>query len=76
MEGILWGAIKCERQMGDEEDDDIKEQKEEMRDEGIRIEEVIEAMHMLKRGKAAGHDNIIAEMLQNMGENGLDRTVQ
>ena len=55
--------MKCERQMGDEEEDDIKEQKEEMRDEGIRIEEVIEAIHMLKRGKAAGHDNITAEML-------------
>ena len=27
---------------------------------------------MLKRGKAAGHDNITAEMLQNMGENGLE----
>ena len=34
--------MKCERQMGDEEEDDIKEQKEEMRGEGIRIEEVIE----------------------------------
>ena len=55
--------VKCERQTGDEEEDDIKEQKEEMRDEGIRIEEVIEAIHMLKRGKAAGHDNITAEML-------------
>ena len=30
--------VKCRRQMGDDEDDDIKEQKEEMSDEGIRIE--------------------------------------
>ena len=74
MEAILRGAIKCDtkRQMGDVEEDDIKEQKEEMRDEGIRIEEVIEAIHMLKTGKAAGYDNITAEMLQNMGENGLE----
>ena len=35
---------KCERQMGDEEEDDIKEQKEEMRDEWIRTEEFIEAI--------------------------------
>ena len=26
---------------------------------------------MLKRGKAAGHDNITGEMLKNLGENGL-----
>ena len=31
--------VKWERQMGDDEDD-IKEQKEEIRDEGIRIEEL------------------------------------
>ena len=61
--------VKCERQTGDDEEEDIKEQKEEMRDEGIRIEEVIETIHMLKRGKAAGHDNITADMLQ---ENGLE----
>ena len=30
------------------------------------------AIHMLKGGKAAGHDNITAEMLRNMGENGLE----
>ena len=54
--------------MGDEEEEDIKEQKEEMKDEGIRIEEVIEAIQMLKGGKATGHDDITAEMLQNMGE--------
>ena len=33
-----------------------------MKDEGIRIEEVTEAIHMLKRGKAAEQDNITAEM--------------
>jgi len=41
--------VKCERQIGDDEKDDIKEQKKEMRDEGIRIEEVIETIYMLKR---------------------------
>ena len=46
--------VKCERQTGDDEEAGIKEQKEEMRDEGIRIEEVIEAIYMLKRGIAAG----------------------
>ena len=64
--------LKCERQMGDDEEEDIKEQKEKMGDEGTRIEEVIEAIYMLKRGKAAGNDNITAETLQNMGENGLE----
>ena len=43
-----------------------------MRDEGIIIEEVTEAIHMSKRGIAAGRDNITAEMFQNMGENGLE----
>ena len=61
--------VKCETQMGNDEEQDIKEQKEEMRDKGTRIEEVIEAIHMLKRGKAAGHDYIAVEMVQNMGEN-------
>ena len=45
--------VKCERQIGDDEEGDIKEQKEETRDEGIRIEEVIETIHMLKRGKSS-----------------------
>ena len=36
--------VKCERQTGDYEEQDINEQKEEMRDEGITIEEVIEAI--------------------------------
>ena len=39
--------------------------------ERIRIEGVIEAIHTLKRGKAAGHDNITAKMLQNVEENGF-----
>ena len=56
--------------MGDDEEEDVEEQKEEMWDEGIRIEEV------LKRGTAAGHDDITAEMLQNMGENGLEMSTQ
>ena len=33
----------------------------------MRIKEVIEAIYMLKKGKATGQDNITAEMLQNMG---------
>ena len=36
--------VKCERQAGDDEEEDNKEQKEEMRVEEIRIEEVIEAI--------------------------------
>ena len=64
--------VKYGRQMGDDEEDDIKEQEEEMRDEGIRIEEVVEAIHMLKSGKAAGLDSITAEELQNVGTNGLE----
>ena len=64
--------MKCETQAEDDDEEDIKEQKEETRNEGITIEEVIESIHMLKRGKVAEHDNITAEMLQNMGENGLE----
>ena len=64
--------VKCERQVGDDEEEDSEEQKEEMGDEGIRIEEVMETINMKKGGKAAGHDNIEAEMLQNMEENGLE----
>jgi len=59
--------VKYERQMRDDDEDDIKERKEEITDEGIRIEEVIEAIYMLKRGKAE-HDNITTEMLQKMGK--------
>ena len=59
--------VKCERRMEDDEED-IKEQKEEMRDKGIRIEEVIEAIHMLKRGKAAGHYNINSGDVIKYGE--------
>ena len=57
---------------GDDDKEDIEEQKEEMGDEGIKIEEFIEAKHVLKRRKSVGHDNITAEMLQIMEENGLE----
>ena len=49
--------------MGNDEEEDIKEQKEETRDEGIRIEEVIKAIQTMKREEAAGHDNITAKTL-------------
>ena len=58
--------VKYERQNRDDEEEDIKGQKEKMRYEGIEV------AYMLKRGKAAGHNNITAEMLQNMGENGRE----
>ena len=61
--------VMCERQTRDDEEEDIKEHKEEMRNEGLRIEEDIEATRMLKMEKAEGHDNVIAEMLRNMREN-------
>jgi len=44
--------VKCERHMRDDEEEDIKEQKEDMRDEVRRAEEVAEAIHILKRGKS------------------------
>ena len=49
--------VKCERQTRHDKEVGIKEQKEEMKDEGIKIEEVTEAIHMLKRDKAAERDN-------------------
>ena len=61
--------VRCERQTGDDEEEDIEEQKEEMKDGGIRTEEVIDAIRVLKSEKAAGHDKITEEVLQNMGEN-------
>ena len=41
-------------------------------EETKKIDEVTEAIRRLKRGKAAGHDNITAKMLQNLGEKGLE----
>lgn len=62
-------SVEFERQTEYEEEENIQEQKEEMRDEAIIIEEVIEAVQMLKIGKVAEQDLITVEMLQNMGEN-------
>ena len=45
--------VKCEKQMRGDEEEDIEKQKEEMRNEWIRIEEVTEAIHTLKRGKGS-----------------------
>ena len=73
MEEIVWRTIKYElkRQTWDDDEEDIQEQREEIRNKGIIIKEYLEAIHMLKRSKATGHDNIPAEMLQNMRENDL-----
>lgn len=38
----------------------------------IEMEEVIEAIQWLKRGKAAGHDSLTSEMIKNMQENGME----
>ena len=43
--------VKCGRQAEDDEEKYINERKEKIRDEGIRIEEVIEAIPMLKEEK-------------------------
>lgn len=43
---------------------------QEEEEEEVQIEEVLVAVKMLKRGKAAGHDKITAEMIQNMGGKG------
>ena len=32
--------VKCERQTGDDEEEDVKEQKEEMRDEGKKLKKL------------------------------------
>ena len=67
MEELL--NVKCETQTGDDRKEDTRKQKEEMRDEAIINEEVIDAVAMLKSAEVSGHGNIIAEMLQNIGEN-------
>ncbi|XP_030766848.1 uncharacterized protein LOC115890687 [Sitophilus oryzae] len=36
-----------------------------------KIDETVEAIKMLKKGKAAGHDNITGEMLKNLGESAV-----
>ena len=38
----------------------------------IKMNEVQDAIRMLKRGKAAGHDEITPEMLKNLGRNGVE----
>ena len=68
--------MKCERPIGDEEEENIQEQKEEIKNEGIIIEEVTECVPMLKRGKTTGHDNTRAEMLQNIGENEFEMSTE
>ena len=46
---------------------------EEIRElDEIKVEEVKDSIRLLKRGKTAGHDGITAEMLKNMGRNGVD----
>lgn len=50
-----------------EENEKYREQQQE-----IKEEEVLESIKMLKRGKAAGNDEVTAEMLQNLGRNGIE----
>lgn len=47
-------------------------EEESAENEDIKVEEVREAIFMMKRGKAAGSDGITAEMLQNLGEGGVN----
>lgn len=54
------------------DDEEIKYTDEEEEGNNIRIEEVITAVNYLKKGKAAGHDKINAEMLKNLGRRGIE----
>lgn len=47
-----------------------QETPEREEEEGIRMEELVQALRKLKNGKSPGQDKITSEMLKNMGENG------
>ncbi|KAK9753256.1 hypothetical protein QE152_g3645 [Popillia japonica] len=46
---------------------------QDQREDEILVEEVAEALGVLKKGKTAGHDQITGEMLKNMGPKGAQR---
>lgn len=59
----MWNETKYD------EEEEIRKREKIITDDTILIEEVTEVVRLLKKGKAAGNDNITAEMSQNMGEN-------
>ena len=74
MEGILQRTVKCERckRNSIRRKKDIKEHREEIGNDVVKIKEVIEVAQTLKGGKL---QNVLIqqpEMLQNIGENGFE----
>lgn len=61
---------------------DLQEREEGVENSGesgdreITVEEVMEAMRRLKRGKTAGHDGITTEMVKNLDRNGVELLTQ
>lgn len=45
-------------------------------EKNIQLEEVLKAIKEMKKGKAAGHDRINAEMLKNLGGRGMEMLTQ
>lgn len=51
---------------------EMEEPVEKGGEEQIEIEEVIEAIKLIKKGKSAGHDKITPEMAKSLGKNGIE----
>lgn len=67
----LLNAEQTDNQNKEEEDTERVEEDNEQEEE-FSPNEIIEAIKMLKRGKAAGHDGITSEMLKLLGTNGIE----
>ncbi|CAH0546853.1 unnamed protein product [Brassicogethes aeneus] len=78
-----WSKIAKEllniEQVNREEEEEINEnieEKEQNEQKEFNTKSVADAVKRLKRGKSAGHDGITAEMLTNLGNNGLEVLTQ
>uniref|UniRef100_A0A1Y1M3Z3 Reverse transcriptase domain-containing protein n=1 Tax=Photinus pyralis TaxID=7054 RepID=A0A1Y1M3Z3_PHOPY len=54
------------------EEDQHVEDEDNNEESGIKLEEVMEAVKRLKRGKAVGHDGVSTEMVKNLGREGME----
>lgn len=64
--------LLCTQEDGEKWEEQVVYEDEHTETNKIELTEVMEAVKMLKKGKAAGHDHITGEMLKNMGRRGLE----